>query len=640
MILIIPLGGTGERFKTNGYKLPKALIKLFGKPILFYLLDNLNLEKISSIYIPYNKEYTNFNFESVLKKKYPHLNFFFLELENTRGAAETINIMLNHFSLNENDPVISFDCDNFYTIDILNSWKGENMVFTIKSESEAPIYSYVKIDENNNVINIQEKNKISNNACTGVYGFESIHILKKYTSAILNKNITQKGEYYLSGVIKEMLECNIKIKNSQIDINNFVCLGTPLQLKQFYNNYPIIRCDNKNKHISPSRICFDLDNTLVTYPEVENDYTTVKPIKKNIELLNYLKKMGNTIIIYTARRMKTHQGNIGKIYADIGKITFDTLDKFKIEYDEIYFGKPYADFYIDDLAINAFEDIEKEIGFYLTEISPRYFNNISNENIEIIKKTGNDLTGEIYYYNNIPPSLKDLFPIFLGSNSSSSYKIEKIYGVSVSDLYLSELLTSNILTCIFESIKRIQNNDIIEKDIINIYANYSQKVKKRYESFDYSLFENSKLIYEEIINELTIYENSKKGFQTNIHGDPVFTNIIINKFNKIKFIDMRGKINETLTIQGDFLYDWAKLYQSLIGYDSILLDKKNISVTYQEEMISIFKKLFINYYSIEYFNFLKIITKSLLFSLIPLHNNEKCYDYFKLINNKYLNKEY
>mgnify|MGYP003349597175 CR=1 FL=1 len=40
------------------------------------------------------------------------------------------------------------------------------------------------------------------------------------------------------------------------------------------------------------RICFDLDNTLVTYPSIPNDYSTVKPIQKNINLLknyNWLK---------------------------------------------------------------------------------------------------------------------------------------------------------------------------------------------------------------------------------------------------------------------------------------------------------------------------------------------------------------
>lgn len=42
MIVLIPLGGIGERFKKNRYSKPKALVKLFGKPILYHLLDNLH----------------------------------------------------------------------------------------------------------------------------------------------------------------------------------------------------------------------------------------------------------------------------------------------------------------------------------------------------------------------------------------------------------------------------------------------------------------------------------------------------------------------------------------------------------------------------------------------------------------------
>ena len=44
MIIIIPLGGRGERFKKLGYKQPKALIHVFGKPILFWLLDSILLQ--------------------------------------------------------------------------------------------------------------------------------------------------------------------------------------------------------------------------------------------------------------------------------------------------------------------------------------------------------------------------------------------------------------------------------------------------------------------------------------------------------------------------------------------------------------------------------------------------------------------
>ena len=120
-----------------------------------------------------------------------------------------------------------------------------------------------------------------------------------------------------------------------------------------------------------------------------------------------------------------------------------------------------------------------------------------------------------------------------------------------------------------------------------------------------------------------------------IHGDPVFTNIFINDYGKIKFIDMRGKIGDNLTIYGDWLYDWAKIYQSLIGYDEILLSK-HIDSDYKKDMIISFKEYFIEKFSEKDFENLKIITKSLIFSLIPLHDNEKCLHYYNLLFSKYL----
>ena len=628
MIIIIPIGGIGQRFEENGYKKPKALINIYGKPIISHLLDNLNTDKIDYIFIPYNKEYKQYRFEDLLNKQYPKIHFKFHCLEgNTRGAAETINIGLCNLNEKRNIPVICLDSDNFYTCDIISQWNGENCIFSFEDFNENPIYSYVKTDNSHKVTDIKEKEKISNNACTGAYGFQSIHELTEYTSKIIEKNITQKTEFYTSGVIKEMISNGRIFKNKTILNSDFICVGTPIQMKLFYNNYPRRNSINDELIINNKRICFDLDNTLVTYPTVKGDYTSVKPIEKNINFLKYLKRFGNTIIIYTARRMKTHNGNIGKINADIGKITFETLDKFNIVYDEIYFGKPYADFYIDDLALNCFDDLEKEMGYYNSKIEPRDFHSIETGNIDTIIKKGN-LEGEYYYYQNIPYSLKDMFPIILlGDNTSIT--IEKLNGTTATELYLSEILNKSTFIHILKSVDRIQNCNININDI-NIYENYASKLTNRYENFDYSSFENSKNMYESILVKLQEYEKNGQGRKTIIHGDPVFTNIIINKYGKIKFIDMRGKIGDTLTICGDWLYDWAKIYQSIIGYDEILLSK-SIENKYKENMIDVFKKYFIDRFSEEDFENLKVITKSLLFTLIPLHNNEKCIQYYKLL---------
>ena len=145
MIILIPIGGIGQRFKDNGYTLPKALIKVFGKPILYYLIENLNLNSIDFIYIPYNKEYSNYNFESQLKKDFPNINFKFLKLKkNTRGAAETLKIALEFINNLEDRPILSLDSDGFYTVDIISMWKGENVVFTFKDNNKIRYFLILK----------------------------------------------------------------------------------------------------------------------------------------------------------------------------------------------------------------------------------------------------------------------------------------------------------------------------------------------------------------------------------------------------------------------------------------------------------------------------------------------------------------
>ena len=632
MIVIIPLGGIGDRFKKNSYTKPKALINVLGKPIIFYLLENLNLNIIDFVYIPYNKEYCHHRFEDLLKKNFPNVNFKFLKLENnTEGALHTLLISLELLNI-EDCPVLSLDGDNFYNIDIISKWKGENKVYVFenKNDDKLPIFSYVKAP-NSFIEDIAEKQIISNYACTGCYGFNSFKDLIKFGKDIMLNKEKQKNEYYISGLIKKMIQNKKIFKIEKIEKKNWICLGTPMQIRLFCNNYPKISCNNNNIIIKNKRICFDLDNTLVTFPKIPGDYSTVEPITKNIEYLKYLKKFNNTIIIYTARRMKTYDGNVGRLMANIGKLTFETLEKFDIPFDEIYFGKPQADFYIDDLAVNCFDNLEKQIGFYYDKISPRSFNSVDLNNLNTVVKKGNDLSGEVFYYKNIPKNLKDLFPLFINSKDNS-YTIEKIYGIPCITLFLDELLTENILINILNSIKRIQEEKIPSDDInTNIYDNYLNKLVNRYQKYDYSKFENSDNIYTKLLQELDNYQKKNLGKKTVIHGDPVLSNIIINEHNKIKFIDMRGKLGNDYTICGDSLYDWAKIYQSLIGYDEIL-ENKIVKLEYKNNLLTIFKKYFISLYSTEDFNNLKLITKSLLFSLIPLHNNDKCFKYFNLIN--------
>ena len=105
------------------------------------------------------------------------------------------------------------------------------------------------------------------------------------------------------------------------------------------------------------RICFDLDGTLCSgsHPGKDGctDYSKCQPKPGAQWLLHDLRRQGHTIIIQTARGMTTANGRVGIMIKNIGLQTLEQLDRWKFEYDEIYFGKPDADLYLDDKGQNA-----------------------------------------------------------------------------------------------------------------------------------------------------------------------------------------------------------------------------------------------------------------------------------------------
>ena len=248
MIILIPIGGVGNRFKEKNYRKPKALINVLGKPLLYYLLDCLNIKNIEYIYIPYNKEYLKYNFERQLESDYPNIKFKFLVLDkNTRGTGETINIALQTLTIPDT-PVLCLDSDAFYVnFDIVHSWNGNNCIFTFKDYGNKPIYSYIKSIDGV-IVDIKEKEKISNDACSGAYGFSSYKSLLKYSNFMIENDIRDKNEYYTSVIIKESINGDIKFKNFTVDKQHFCTLGVPSDVVNYCDMILWEKIDNCSEY--------------------------------------------------------------------------------------------------------------------------------------------------------------------------------------------------------------------------------------------------------------------------------------------------------------------------------------------------------------------------------------------------------
>ncbi len=99
------------------------------------------------------------------------------------------------------------------------------------------------------------------------------------------------------------------------------------------------------------RIVIDLDGTICPIKDKGETYESLKPLPGAVERIKDLKASGHYIIIQTARNMATQESNLGKVVKNIGKVTLDWLDRYEVTYDEIYFGKPNGQVYIDDRAL-------------------------------------------------------------------------------------------------------------------------------------------------------------------------------------------------------------------------------------------------------------------------------------------------
>ena len=97
-------------------------------------------------------------------------------------------------------------------------------------------------------------------------------------------------------------------------------------------------------------ICFDLDNTLCVTEE--SHYKNSKPIKKNIKFVNFLKRKGFYIKIFTSRFMGRNNENARLALQLAKSLTKKQLTKWNVKYDELIFGKPSYDIFIDDKSLN------------------------------------------------------------------------------------------------------------------------------------------------------------------------------------------------------------------------------------------------------------------------------------------------
>lgn len=239
MNIIIPMAGEGSRFRDAGFKEPKPMIDVNGLPMIQLVVNNIKFDA-NYIYVVRKEHYENYNLKTLLNLITPNCKIVIVD-HLTEGAACT-TLLTKKYINNDNsliianaDQFIEWNPINFYNKMIEDDADGGILTF----RSNETKWSYVKLNEQKNVIKLAEKEVISEYATVGVYYYKKGSEYVKYAEQMIEKNIRVKNEFYVAPIYNEYILDNKIIKT--YDVEKMFGLGTPEDLDYFIKNYKLVQ---------------------------------------------------------------------------------------------------------------------------------------------------------------------------------------------------------------------------------------------------------------------------------------------------------------------------------------------------------------------------------------------------------------
>lgn len=235
--ILIPMAGEGSRFKKNGFKNIKPLIKVNKKTFIEWSIESVDFSNIRTRFIFVILEEHRELLEDHLKKIKPDCVILSVP-ELTRGAAETSLVakeLINNDSpliITNSDQIFEWNLDKYIDYVLNNDFDGN--VITVNENTEK--FSYIKLDENGYGIKLAEKEVISNEALVGIHYWKKGSYFVESTEELIRRNIRANNEFYVSLTYNILIERGLKITSYRLsEEEKYLSVGTPEQLYDYIN---------------------------------------------------------------------------------------------------------------------------------------------------------------------------------------------------------------------------------------------------------------------------------------------------------------------------------------------------------------------------------------------------------------------
>jgi glucose-1-phosphate thymidylyltransferase len=219
MKVIIPLAGKGTRLRPHTHITPKPMLKIAGKPVIDYVMDDL--ERLGDVeQVIYITGHLKDKVEEYARAKYP-FDAVFVEQKIQDGTAGAVALARPYVD----QPVFIIFVDTIFDADlsVVHRTDADGIIW-VKTVEDYQRFGVVVSDADGNMTKIVEKpsTPISKRANIGLYYIRNWKLLYEGIDWTLRQP-KNKGEYYLTDAFQYMIEHGAKIK--VIDVEGWYDAG-------------------------------------------------------------------------------------------------------------------------------------------------------------------------------------------------------------------------------------------------------------------------------------------------------------------------------------------------------------------------------------------------------------------------------
>jgi glucose-1-phosphate thymidylyltransferase len=220
MKVIIPLAGKGTRLRPHTHLVPKPMLKIAGKPVMAYILEDL--EKLGGVeQVVYVTGHLKEKVEAYARTQFASLPAVFVEQTVQDGTAGAVKLAEPYV---DQDVLIIFVDTIFETdLSVIKSTDADGIIW-VKEVEDYQRFGVVVTDADGNMTQIIEKpsTPISKRANIGLYYIKNWKLLFEGIDHVLTQP-TNKGEYYLTDAFQYMIDKGAKIR--VIDVEGWYDAG-------------------------------------------------------------------------------------------------------------------------------------------------------------------------------------------------------------------------------------------------------------------------------------------------------------------------------------------------------------------------------------------------------------------------------